>query len=336
MRKCHLALGTVVASIFATSGIGVTETSAKELKLAHFMPPVHVLHREAFEPLAKEIEQSTKGDLTIKIFPAGQLGAGPVQQYKRAIDGVADISFVVVQYVSTIFPRTMLLTLPGVADSAVEATEKAWRIYEPLLKSEYSKIKMLGIWANSPTSLIAKKPIRTPADLKGLKVRSPSPVASDYIQAWGGVPVNMEVSATYQAFETGVVDAVWIAASAAFKPWNLAEPGEYVIDNIPGSASMFFLAMNQQSWDGLSAGQKAALDKATGKEFSRRAGVAFGREDVEALEKSKNDPTIKYLKISDEERAQFQKSIGSVIEKDLAELESKGINGREVYKALTK
>jgi len=106
------------------------------LDLAHFMPPVHVLHREAFEPLAKEIEQSTKGDLTIKIFPAGQLGAGPVQQYKRAIDGVADISFVVVQYVSTIFPRTMLLTLPGVADSAVEATEKAWRIYEPLLKSE--------------------------------------------------------------------------------------------------------------------------------------------------------------------------------------------------------
>ena len=91
-----------------------------------------------------------------------------------------------------------------------------------------------------------------------------------------------------------------------------------------------------RSWDGLSAGQKAALDKATGKEFSRRAGVAFGREDVEALEKSKNDPTIKYLKISDEERAQFQKSIGSVIEKDLAELESKGINGREVYKALTK
>jgi len=53
---------------------------------------VHILHRKVFTPLAEDLAKATNGDLTIKIYPSGTLGKGPVQQYKRVVEGVADIT----------------------------------------------------------------------------------------------------------------------------------------------------------------------------------------------------------------------------------------------------
>lgn len=60
--------------------------AGKELKLAHFMPPVHILHQKVFTPLSEDLAKATGGDLTIKIYPSEALGKGPVQQYKRAVE----------------------------------------------------------------------------------------------------------------------------------------------------------------------------------------------------------------------------------------------------------
>ncbi|SVA82387.1 uncharacterized protein METZ01_LOCUS135241, partial [marine metagenome] len=170
-RKLNIFIA--VAVILVTySGSGGSTLFAKELKLAHFMPPMHHLHKNMFVPLAKDLSAATNGNLTIKIFPSGALGKGPVQQYKRALQGVADIVFVIQAYTASIFPKTMIAGKAGLGNTGEEVTRRLWKVYHQHLADEYTKTKLLAIWGIYPAALMSrKKPIRTLADVKGMKIR---------------------------------------------------------------------------------------------------------------------------------------------------------------------
>jgi len=319
-------------------GIAVPGTAAgKELKLAHFMPPVHILHQKVFTPLADDLARATGGDLTIKIYPSEALGKGPVQQYKRAVEGVADITFCILSYTASLFPRTLLLAQPGIAGGAEEATRKLWDVYDPHLKTEFQEIKVLGIWVMSPTVLITRtRAVQTVEDTKGMKVRISSPDESQFMQACGAVPVAMPVTEAYNALNTGIVDAVLIQPSALYKPWNLAEAAKYVTANLPSPTSIVFLAMNQTSWNELPAKDRAALGKLTGREFSIKNSIIWSALDVEGLEKAKSDPNIGYVSPTAAQRTGFEAAARQVIEKELTRLEKEGIAAREIYKAISR
>jgi TRAP-type C4-dicarboxylate transport system substrate-binding protein len=333
--KLTLLCTFIIAILF--SGVVLPgSASCKELKLAHFMPTGHTLHQKVFLPLAEDLSKATNGELTIRIYPSGALGKGPVQQYKRAVEGVADITFCIHSYTATLFPRSLIVTQPGIARTAKEGTIKLWDIFHTHLKSEYHAIKVLGIWAMSPTKLITRnKPVRKISDMEGMKVRISSPTESEMIQSWGAVPVAMPVTKSYNALNTGIVDAVLIQPSALYKPWNLAEPAKYVTDNLPGPSSVVFLAMNKKSWNGLSNTQQAALDKLTGREFSIKTSVIWSSLDIQGLEKAKSDPNVEYIRITASQRIGFTKAAQPAINKKLDKLEKKGINAREIFKALT-
>ena len=228
-----LPLLVLVAAVTIMAAWGAT-AAAKELKLAHFMPTVHTLHQQVFLPLADDLAKATGGALTIKIYPSGALGKGPVQQYKRAVTGVADITFCIQSYSSALFPRSLIANQPGVTVSAEQGTRRLWDIYETYLAGEYRSVKVLGLWVMLPTVPMSRnQPIHKVADMEGMKIRVSSPGESRLIQAWGGVPVAMPITESYNALNTGVVDAVLIQPSALYKPWNLADPAQYVTSNLP-------------------------------------------------------------------------------------------------------
>ena len=307
---------------------------AKELKLAHFMPTVHTLHQEVFLPLAQDLAAATDGALTIKIYPSGALGKGPVQQYKRAVTGVADITFCIQSYSATLFPRSLIATQPGVTQSAEQGTRRLWEIYDTYLAQEYDAVKVLGIWVMSPTVLmIRERPVQTVPDLQGMKIRISSPVESDLIQSWGAVPVAMPITESYNALNTGVVDAVLIQPNALYKPWNLAEPAQFVTTNLPSPTSIVCLVMNKGSWAGLTPDQQAALDRLTGRDFSIKAAIIWSRKDIDALEKAKTDSSLGYTELSSQEREAFAAAAQKAIDKHLDQLEAEGINAREIYQA---
>lgn len=168
----HLRVAAA-AALCTVAGVAL----AGELKLAHFMSPQHPLHGGIMAPLAKQVEQATGGALKVRIYPAGELGKGPSQQYKRVLDHVADITFGIQGYTATQFPRTMIAALPGAAPTSVEATRRLWAVLDSQLAAEYQKVKVLGLWTNDLAVLVTKdKPIRTLADLKGMKVRAPDAI----------------------------------------------------------------------------------------------------------------------------------------------------------------
>lgn len=241
------AVGAVLGAAIIGGGLAVPTVQAKELKVATFMSPKHPINSGVIPALAKKIAASTGGSLTLKLFPSGQLGKGPVAQYKRVLENVAEITFGIQGYTAKLFPRTMVVGQPGVGNSSQEVTGKIWNVYDKFLAPEYNKVKVLALFSNWPPVLITRKKMVTKlADVKGLKIRAPSPSNIPQVKSWGAAAVYMPVSKIYNALQTGVLDGVYISPGALYRPWRLSEPGEYVAGGINGPTSLFFIALNKK------------------------------------------------------------------------------------------
>jgi TRAP-type C4-dicarboxylate transport system substrate-binding protein len=337
LAKSKFIVSAAVLGAGLAAGGTVTSTAqAKELKLAHFMPPVHHLHKQMFAPMAKELAAATNGKLTMKIFSSGALGKGPVQQYKRVVQGVADIAFGVLVYTPKLFPKTMIASNPGIGTTSQEVTKKIWNVYEEHFADEYKKTKLLALFANWPSVLISRKtPIKTLADMKGLKTRVSSPADVPLVNAWGAVAIHMSVTKTYTAMQNGVIDAIQIAPSALQRPWKLAEPGDFVSTGVKGTSSIFFVMMNNKSWNGLSGSEKKAIENLTGKEASIKISTTWGGADKKALAAAKAGKQIQLVTIDPAEAAKFDAISETAIRANLAKLDKTGMKATTIYNALT-
>ena len=163
---------TVIAAFIGVSAVSGQSVTAEELSVGTFVPHSHETNDGMFKWFGEEIEARSGGTLTMKLYPAGQLGAGPVQQYKRAIEGVADITFGVAALTPTIFPKTMLAILPGKAKNPVDSTERLWAIYDEYLADEWSEVKVLAIGNPAGSLLVGNRNVSTMEGMKGAKIVS--------------------------------------------------------------------------------------------------------------------------------------------------------------------
>ena len=320
-----LALG---AGVFL-SGHASAQT---ELKFATFVPPKYVLHKPIFQKMANDVAAMTSGKLTIRIYPSGALGKGPVQQYARAVKGIADITMGVTGYTSSLFPRSLLIELPGVATNGIDATAKTWKVMAKHLASEYRGTHVLGAYATASSILLtSKKPVRTLADLKGMKIRTPSRSAGEVLKAYGASPVSMPANKLYTAMSTGVIDGV-LTGPSSLLIFKLIEPTKYVTVNIPEMPFALFIVMNKKRWAALPASQRAALTKASGRELSLAAArklEGFGKFALKLFAKGKGKEIIT---LSAAERAKFDRAAASARAKIVAGLEKDGVPARQIIK----
>ncbi len=322
------------AATFALAGVlAAGPAAAVELKLAHFMSPKHPMDRFIMRPWTKEIAKASGGSLTVKIYPGGALGKGPVAQFKRAVDGIADITFGLQGFTSKLFPRTGLIELPGMAKTAEIAANKLWDAF-PKLASEYKRVKVLALWTNENQVLMTRKvPIRSVADMKGLKFRVPSKTQGNAIKVLGGVPVFMPITRVYNALNTGVIDGVMTGPST-IGSFKFHEVAKYFTVGLPIGRSPFFLVMNRGVWNNLSAEHKALIEKTTGRGISIKAAKFYmraGKKGLGIVAKSKKHEIIR---MSDAEKAKAVSLLKASREKQVADLEKKGIPAREILKAM--
>ena len=202
------AASLIVGLALTAAAIAPTKpVSAKELRLASFTPARSSQDRSVLIPWAKEVAKASGGSLTVKVFSGGALGKGPVGQFKRAVDGVADISWGLQGFTASVFPRTGIIEFPFVAGDGVDGVDKLYKAID-LVGAEYAKVKLLTLWVSEPLFLIMKKkPIRGLGDLKGMKIRTPSTWQAAVIKALGGSPVAMPISGVYNALNQDVIDA---------------------------------------------------------------------------------------------------------------------------------
>jgi len=311
-----------------------TAAQADELKLAHFASTKYHLHNEMFLPLAEKMAEATGGETTIRVYPGGELGAGPVKQYDRAIDGVADIVYALPGYTAAQFKQTLMVELPGMVPAGVNRTEVVWQNID-MLDKEFRRTKLLGLWTAQEAVLLSReKPIRSIADLKGLKIRVPSKNTGRVVEAWGATPVSQPISQVYTSMETGVIDGV-LVDSSVLSSFKLGEVTKYVTRGMNATHSMFMLVMNRDSWESLDDETQAKLTELTGAGMSEGGRVTMANASDRALAafvKSGGEA----IDLTPDAAAEFNAATDALAEQVIVELQADGVNAEAWAAALRK
>ena len=257
---------------------GAAQAWAEELSVATFVPPQHHINSFFFDWFGKELDKRSSGSLTMKLYSAGQLGAGPVQQYKRVVEGVADITFGLQTYTPAIFPKTVLGVPPGKHTTSIEATQGLLNVYDKYLADEYNDVKLIGMFTVAGPAWAATRDLSTMDAVNGSKIVPFASMTSPLFAKMGAVPVQMPVTEMYTGLSTGTIDGTTISTAQMGKPWNFAEVSTHYIDNIPVTFAVFFVAMNKERYQGLSDAHRKIIDDLSGETASMMGAKSFHDE----------------------------------------------------------
>jgi tripartite ATP-independent transporter DctP family solute receptor len=208
-----LLLLTAVILVLVAAGPTVQAQAPKTfvLKFNHVLGPKEPYHA-GFQAWAKAVEEKTKGGLKIEVFHSAQLGVEEdiIEQIRQGANiGQNTDSARLGNYIPGIAIMNgpyFVETLEDVQKLRSSPTVKAWL---DELAAKYG-LKVLSFnWVQGYRHFFTNKPIRTPEDLKGLRIRTPpAPIWQESIRALGAAPVALPFGEMYPALQQRAIDGV--------------------------------------------------------------------------------------------------------------------------------
>lgn len=292
MKHTTLSVATAIA-VGATMSIA-TAAEAQELKYANWAPPTHTINAAQIEPLAKALSEGTGGAVTLRGYHGGELGAGPADQYVRVLQGTADMGWGLQGYTSSQFPKSLIAELPGALPLDAPGYKALWQAFD-MIKGEYPQTEVIALWGSEPNILMMHdKDVRTPADLKGLKIRVAGSISAAAMEALGATPVQIPMTQVYNGLQTGLIDGV-VSGASVLSDFKLNEVVGSVTTGPNLGRLAFYTVMNKAAYDGLSPEDKSALDAMKGEKISKmteEAWIATANKALEAARASDSTTVI--------------------------------------------
>jgi TRAP-type transport system periplasmic protein len=172
--------------------------------------PIGSPHTKSALVLKELVESGTAGRVQVTVFPDGQLGGNGLMT-NSIKSGTLDAVVTSISYISAAVPETDVFNLPFLYKDTAQVLRFANGPVGARLKPKIDAAfacEMLGYTSDGSRNLWnSKRPIRTPADIAGLKFGlGPSKIQRDTILAFGGIPTVLELTALYTSLQTGLVD----------------------------------------------------------------------------------------------------------------------------------
>ncbi len=324
---------TLLAAIGAALGLGLAggAAGAQEvtLKLHHLLPPVSHAHKNMLVPWAEKVNKDSAGRIQIDIYPAMQLGGAPPQLIDQVRDGIVDIVWTLPGYTPGRFTKTEVFELPFMHKDTV-STNKALTEFLEKHGDEYADYKVIAMFVHAGQVIHSAKPIRTAADLEGIKIRTPTRTGGWMIEAMGATPVGAPVPKIPEMLSKRVVDAVLIPYEVTL-PLKVHEMVDYHTvlagDVARVNTSTFIIAMNKGRYDSLPADLKKVIDDNSGMALSQWLGEIWDK--AEGPGKAKAEESGEIITMPPAEVAKLRAKIEQpVIDRWIAEMKAKGVDGQ--------
>lgn len=178
------------------------------LTLAHGLSESHTVHI-AMTEFAEKVEERTDGRIKIEIYPNGQLGSEN-ENMEQLMAGVISMTKVSAPGLATYNEAYHTFGLPYIFDDTEDFYHKmdSQKMRDFFLSSEDDGFVTITYYTSGARSFYTKDtPIRTPDDLKGLKIRVQDMQSqTDMLEALGGTPVAMAYGDVYTSLQTGIID----------------------------------------------------------------------------------------------------------------------------------
>jgi len=204
----HLALSLLMAAAMFSAGCEKkNQNSVKVLKLSHGLDISHPVHH-AIEFMAKRVAEKSNGTMRIDIYPGEQLG-NERDSLELLQLGCLAMTKTSSSALESFADEFKVLGLPYL----FRDIDHYWKVLRGpvgknlLRSSEPKNLRGLCYYDAGARSFYAKKPIHSPEDLKGLKIRTqPSDMAMRMVEAMGASPTPISWGELYTSLQQGVVD----------------------------------------------------------------------------------------------------------------------------------
>lgn len=276
------------------------DSKVRELKWATFVPE-NAFDAPPLKQFVQDIEKYTNGAIKIRLFWPGQI-AEIKEMPELTRRGSLDMTTTSPTFYPSIFPLNVALqSFPMLFESTEQATY-VWRgLFRdiPELQKEFAAQNQYCLNRGSLAEYItlSKKPLRTMADLKGLKVRSlPGKYFSEIMESAGAVPLVNPISEVYEGLMRGSLDAVMLNIQV-FESLKFYETAKYV--SLPvGTMVGYWISINLDVWNSFTPEIKKAFTRASDEWGVRLLGLIL----------STNASSIQNLKDRGVQFVQFSKT----------------------------
>jgi TRAP-type C4-dicarboxylate transport system substrate-binding protein len=263
--RVRSGLAVFVMSFVLTLGAARAEDKSYVMKIT--LPTLNdTLHQYA-KNLAAAVEKDSGGRIKAEVYPASQLG--PIARQIEGVQfGAIQCSVIPPEFFVGLDERFEMMTAPGLIDNMPQGQR---------LSADPAVLKlMLGLGANkglhgvglflaTPSSIVAKKPIRHLEDFKGRKLRI---FASDFqfeaLKRLGATPVAMSLGDVLPAIQQGAIDGA-IAALNVYVPMRYQDTAKYVTET--NQPAIFAIVEFSRKWyDALPKDLQQIVDRDAAKE----------------------------------------------------------------------
>ena len=303
----------ILSSAFLFSGCGAGDTApaksekpaepsaheAVEVRIAHGLTetdPVHI----GFEAFAKSLEAADV-NMTVKIFPNGQLSSSDRDLIEGVQFGEFDITSVAASNLANTIPEFFVFNANFLFDSLEDARdtllgEKGQGFVEQVNADSNTGIRTLGFFGGTMQSIwTTKKPLPDAASFANVKIRSAeNPINIAELQALKATPTPVAWGELYTALQQGTVDGLFSNRVTAVQQFgDVLKYGTFIGHNlylpIPIASQAFY--------DKLDAEQKVAFDEATKAACEAQWASVFELDEsiVEDLKARTEDGTLEYI-----------------------------------------
>jgi len=300
------------------------------LRMHTFIPPVANPGKTFLQPWAEKVTRESGGRLKIQPYWSMQLGGQAPQLLDQARDGVVDIIWVLPGFTPGRMPRTEPFELPFVHKDALSTTLALQDYQEKHLGPDLKDYHPILMHSPEGLLILSKKPVRTMADFKGLKIRAASRSGVWLLDALGARGIGLPLNEIPPALSKGVIDGVSTTYEIApsLKLEELVDHFTELAGPRPRlNGGVFAFLMNRQSYAKLPPDLKRVIDANSGRNIARWAGenwVAIEGPAKKVMQsKSKNQFHI----IPPDEVAKMQEAVKPVYERWFEEMKKLGIDG---------
>ncbi len=301
-----------------------------ELRVSLFTPPNHVMSA-ALREWGSALEEASKGEVKIRLFPGEQLGKA-ADQYELVSSGAADAAWVVPGYQPGRFPIAALGEAPFVFGNSIVGSEvfDAW--YRPFAAKEMPDVKYCMGFVQDPGVLHSRRQINNPEELKGLKVRVPTATVGRFLGKLGASVISIPAPEARDAVERGIVDVVGFGWGTA-NVLGVSKAAKYHMD-APFYSVPTVIAINPEVYNRLSASGKAALDSTCNSTLAGKLGKIWG--EFEKAGRDKLEAGHAVYPLSPAATQIWIEASKPLLDDLFAAADAKGINGRAEFENLTR
>lgn len=264
---------------------------------------------KASEFFAKRADELTKGKVKVEVYPNSSLYKDKEEMEALQIGAVQMLAPSLSKFGPLGVKEFEVFDFPFIFDdtAALHKVTQGSVGASLLAKLEPKGVKGLAFWDNGFKSFSANTPIKTPADLKGKKLRiQSSKVLEETVRSVGGLPQVMAFSEVYQALSTGVVDGADNPISN-FYTQKMHEVQKYLTVTNHGYLG-YAVIVNKKFWDELPADIRGQLEQAM-KEATVYANKIAQEENDSALAEVKKSGKTEVYVPTKEERMAFKKAM---------------------------